>query len=290
MPATFVVETGAGLTNSNSYCTVEFADQYHIDNGNPSTWSDIAAAGAIYATAISDSQTITIDGVVYTWKNTLSSTQQVKIGTSVQDSLQNLANALDLTGDKGVQYSADIVQHPTVKPGTPGASSLSLIARVAGTSGNSIAISSTLTLPSRVLSATLLDGYSMKEEALKAATAYLDRVYASRWVERKNVQGQALEWPRAWVVDKDDYPIGSDEIPVAVKKATAYVALRYIEGVALLVDETADTPSVVESSVRVGPISISERMNSAVPTRTSFPDVTKMLVGLVSPAGRIFRG
>lgn len=42
--ATFVVEDGTGLTNANSLCSVEFADQYHAEFGNPSAWSTAGAA------------------------------------------------------------------------------------------------------------------------------------------------------------------------------------------------------------------------------------------------------
>lgn len=39
----FVVETGAGLNNSNAYATVEFVDAYHTDRGN-TKWTGITAA------------------------------------------------------------------------------------------------------------------------------------------------------------------------------------------------------------------------------------------------------
>lgn len=36
----FVVEDGTGLSNANAYCTVTEADQYHVDQGDPTTWSN----------------------------------------------------------------------------------------------------------------------------------------------------------------------------------------------------------------------------------------------------------
>jgi hypothetical protein len=37
--ATFVVETGAGLSNANAYCTIAEADQYHLNHGHPIPWT-----------------------------------------------------------------------------------------------------------------------------------------------------------------------------------------------------------------------------------------------------------
>lgn len=39
MAATFVVESGVGLPNSNSYSSVADADQYHENHGDPAAWS-----------------------------------------------------------------------------------------------------------------------------------------------------------------------------------------------------------------------------------------------------------
>lgn len=39
MAATFTVETGAGLTNANSYVSLADADQYHDDFGAPAAWT-----------------------------------------------------------------------------------------------------------------------------------------------------------------------------------------------------------------------------------------------------------
>jgi len=37
--ATFVVETGTGLSNANAYCTEAEADQYHLNYGHPIAWT-----------------------------------------------------------------------------------------------------------------------------------------------------------------------------------------------------------------------------------------------------------
>lgn len=44
MAATFTVETGAGLSNANSYVSVADADQYHDDFGAPAAWTGATEA------------------------------------------------------------------------------------------------------------------------------------------------------------------------------------------------------------------------------------------------------
>src|SRR5512139_131065 len=57
---TVTVETGAGLTNSNSYCTVAEADTYHTTHLYPRVWdeatSDQKARAVIWATRLLDEQ------------------------------------------------------------------------------------------------------------------------------------------------------------------------------------------------------------------------------------------
>jgi len=44
MPATFIVESGAGLTNSNSYCTLAEAEQYILDFIGSAAWTAASQA------------------------------------------------------------------------------------------------------------------------------------------------------------------------------------------------------------------------------------------------------
>lgn len=43
--SSFIVETGTGATNSNSYATIAFADFYFQQRGNPAAWSNASLAG-----------------------------------------------------------------------------------------------------------------------------------------------------------------------------------------------------------------------------------------------------
>lgn len=64
-----VVETGAGLSNSNSYCTTDEADEYHEMRLHNTTWTDSSddtkEAALMWATKLLDSN-VKFDGLKYT--------------------------------------------------------------------------------------------------------------------------------------------------------------------------------------------------------------------------------
>lgn len=92
-----------------------------------------------------------------------------------------------------------------------------------------------------------------KEEALRLATQYIDTVYGDIWVERRSSEAQSLDWPRAFVNDRDGFAVESDIVPQDVKDATAEAAVRHREGTDLLPD--IDTPGGIKrEKVKVGPI------------------------------------
>lgn len=68
---------------------------------------------------------------------------------------------------------------------------------------------------------------TLKEAALRRATAWLDGRYRARWPgSRSRGREQALDWPRAFASDKDGWVIASDAIPAEVVLATCEAALR----------------------------------------------------------------
>ncbi len=92
-----------------------------------------------------------------------------------------------------------------------------------------------------------------KREALRLATQYLDVVYGSVWVDRRANDEQALDWPRAFVTDRDGFAVESDIIPQAIEDATAEAAVRNRAGTALLPD--VDTPGGIKrEKIKVGPL------------------------------------
>lgn len=66
---------------------------------------------------------------------------------------------------------------------------------------------------------------TVKEQALRKATEYLEQRYRTRWKGQRLNSTQALSWPRAWV-EVDGWYIDSDEVPTPVKNACADLALK----------------------------------------------------------------
>jgi len=77
-----------------------------------------------------------------------------------------------------------------------------------------------------------------KQEALRLATQYLDAKYGSRWRGTKSDGDQALDWPRSYAYDDNDYAYDADAIPQKLADAAAELALRVVEGDTLLDDIT----------------------------------------------------
>lgn len=91
-----------------------------------------------------------------------------------------------------------------------------------------------------------------KEQAIRAATRYLDSIYNGRWTGRRAREEQALDWPRYNVVDHDGFGLDSDVVPPPIKHATAELALKS-RSETLLPD--IDEPGIIKRTrVKVGSI------------------------------------
>lgn len=113
-----------------------------------SRWPAVAAQGSFTLTVQpSNNETVTIDGVVYTFQTTLTNANgNVQIGGSLAITQQNLYDAINLTsttGGPGVQYAASMIEHPTVSAAPFAANVMVVTAKTAGTAGNSIATTDT---------------------------------------------------------------------------------------------------------------------------------------------------
>lgn len=93
-----------------------------------------------------------------------------------------------------------------------------------------------------------------KEQALRAATDYMQGMFAGQWAGQRYSVAQALDWPRAYVPIKDAPASGSyyesDEVPAAIGRACAEYAVRASAGSLL-----GDIGAQVKSET-VGPISV----------------------------------
>lgn len=103
------------------------------------------ASGTLTSTGtISDTETVTIAGVVYTFKTTLSGAAfEVLIDGSAAQALTNLKAAVNLAGTIGVDYGAGTTRHPSVTAGSLTTTTLAFSASTIGSSGNSITTAQT---------------------------------------------------------------------------------------------------------------------------------------------------
>jgi hypothetical protein len=80
----------------------------------------------------------------YTFQAVLTNVDgNVQIGVDLATSLQNLFDAINLTGTAGTQYATDTTPNTTVFAGAVTATTLTVFARAAGFSGNSIGATET---------------------------------------------------------------------------------------------------------------------------------------------------
>jgi hypothetical protein len=110
----------------------------------------VAATGVLTLTGNAvAAQTVTIGGVTYTWRASVSTTaNEVLIGATASDSLDNLIDAINLedgAGESGTLYGSDTVAHPTVSAAAGAGDTMDVTALTAGEAGNAIATTETMT-------------------------------------------------------------------------------------------------------------------------------------------------
>lgn len=138
----------------------------------------VAASKALTLTAnAANDETVVIDGKTYTFKTTLTNTNGfVKLGSTKEESLLNLAAAITLGVNPytqegaGTIYAAATTLHSTVTA-TALNDTLTVTAKVAGTAGNSLAISETLGSGAWAGGATTLSGGAAAATSSKTISA-----------------------------------------------------------------------------------------------------------------------
>ena len=143
-----VLEAGAQRGVSNLNDALHLLEKKRVLS---CTWSliDVAVPAAVAATAtltnatnFIDTETVTIDGKVYTFQAALADADgNVQLGASVALSHENLRRAINLDGVAGTNYAATAMTlHPTVSA-TDTATTTVVTAKVSGTAANAIAVS-----------------------------------------------------------------------------------------------------------------------------------------------------
>ncbi len=98
--------------------------------------------------AIANNQTVTIGTKVYRWRTSgagLAAANDVLIAGTVQASIDNLVAAINDTGVEGTNYGTGTVAHTQVSAVRTDADTMTVTSIIAGSSGNSIATTETMT-------------------------------------------------------------------------------------------------------------------------------------------------
>lgn len=102
----------------------------------------ILTASGVFTNA----QTVVVGGKTYTTQTTLTDVDgNVLIGASAAATLQNLYDAINLTGTAGTQYAASMTINPHVTAVDVDTTTLTVRSKIAGTMGNLIASTETQT-------------------------------------------------------------------------------------------------------------------------------------------------
>jgi hypothetical protein len=106
-----------------------------------------AATGTLTFTGLpNDTETVTIDGKVYTFQTVLTNVDgHVLIGATAAASLNNLIAAITLGAGAGSVYAALTTLHPSVTAAAGGGTTMVATAKIPGTSGNAITTTTTVT-------------------------------------------------------------------------------------------------------------------------------------------------
>jgi hypothetical protein len=123
------------------------------------TQAAVAASGVLTLTGNAVAgQTVTIGAKTYTWRATVSATaNEVKIGDTASDSIDNLIAAITAGSGGGTLYGSATTANADATASAGAGDTMDVEALVAGTAGNSIATTETMTAGS-FASATLTGG------------------------------------------------------------------------------------------------------------------------------------
>lgn len=139
------ITAGAGAPGANS--GPKGSLYIRTDGGaNTTLYVREAAGAAAAATGVftlagnpTDGETVTIDGVVYTFVDTLALAFDVLIGAAATNTLDNLIAAINLDAGAGTLYGTGTTAHPSVSAAAGAGDTMDVDAATGGAAGNSIA-------------------------------------------------------------------------------------------------------------------------------------------------------
>lgn len=124
-----------------------------------------------------------------------------------------------------------------------------------------------------------------RDVAMMQATQWIDMVYGTRFAGYRSSNTQALEFPRSLAYDAQGYAI--EGIPLALKRATAEMARRWLEDASQFNPDVAAGSNVTQDTVSVGPISISKTYAGGKDGERRFKIVDRLfqVAGLIDTGG-----
>lgn len=121
---------------------------------------------------------------------------------------------------------------------------------------------------------------TVREQALRRATAAMEQFYRTRWSGDRVTSTQALSWPR-YGVELDGFPVAANIVPADVANACADLALR-----ALSEDLNADTERAIVRE-KTGPLET--EWDRYAPQNKRFTAVDQMLLAYLAGGGAMAR-
>jgi hypothetical protein len=134
-----------------TYRSVSIAENKKLEVGSAVLTLTGQPAGAravgvltLTGNAVAD-ETVTIGSTVYTWKATVGAAFTVAVGGTASISIDNLIAAVNAAAGAGSLYGTGTTVHPTVRAAAGAGDTMDVRANLAGTAGNSIATTETMT-------------------------------------------------------------------------------------------------------------------------------------------------
>lgn len=121
----------------------------------------------------------------------------------------------------------------------------------------------------------------VKETALRRAVRYLDGSYRLRFKGIKNKSTQALEWPRAGVIDPSGWVQSSIALPAVLISATCEAALRELVSPNSLQPDLARGGAILSTELVAGPVSTSTTYASGADPSDVITVLDDLLSGLI---------
>tara|TARA_R110002167_G_scaffold229073_1_gene434465 strand:+ start:109 stop:627 length:519 start_codon:yes stop_codon:yes gene_type:complete len=124
-----------------------------------------------------------------------------------------------------------------------------------------------------------------QEAAIRNATAYLGRRYATLWRGRRVNSDQSLAWPRAFITDADGFAVDSTTIPQEVIDACCEGAVMALSED--LLPDIANSGIIAEESVSVGSVRTTTKYEGGKSQIKRYRKIETLLRGLLKVAGTI---